>query len=99
MRNLFKVINLVKAVKVVQIVNTVVLVSLLLTLNSFHTLFLFSIVDFEQVNVGWDKHILAQSKFHAFLHYLYIIGMFSVGDTSRMSCFVGFGYWNNTSSS
>ena len=40
-------------------------------------------VDFEQAN----------------LMSFCIIGMFSVGDTTWMSCFVGFGSWNNTSSS
>ena len=33
----------------------VVLVSLLLTLNIFHTLFYFFFVNFEHVNVGWDR--------------------------------------------
>ena len=35
--------------------NEVVLVFLLLTLNIFHTLFSVSIVEFEQVNVSWDR--------------------------------------------
>ena len=34
--------------------NGVVLVSLLSTLNVFHTLFLFSIVSFQDVIAGWD---------------------------------------------
>ena len=34
-------------------VHDVVLVFLLLTLNIFHTIFIVSIVDFEQVNINW----------------------------------------------
>ena len=36
-------------------VNGVVLVFLLLTLNIFHTFFSVFVVDFEQVNVSWDR--------------------------------------------
>ena len=38
----------------VKYTNGVVLVSLLLTLNIFHTFSSVSIVNFEQVNAGWD---------------------------------------------
>ena len=38
----------------------VVLMSLLLTLNIFHTLSSVSIVNFEQVNAGWDTIIFTQ---------------------------------------
>ena len=58
-------------------------------------------VNFEQFTyIILEPHCwLWTSKLHVFLYYLYIIGMFSVGDTTWMSCFVGFGSWNNTSSS
>ena len=36
-------------------VNDVVLVTLMLTLNIFHTFFSASIVDFEHVNVCWER--------------------------------------------
>ena len=57
-------------------------------------------VNFEQFSYILEPHCwLWTSKSHVFLYYFYIIGMFSVGDTTWMSCFVGFGSWNNTSSS
>ena len=56
-------------------------------------------VNFEQFTyIILEPHCwLWTSKLHVFLYYLYIIGMFSVGDTTWMSCFVEFGSWNNTS--
>ena len=58
-------------------------------------------VNFEQLSyIILEPHCwLWMSKSHAFLYYLYIIGMLSIGDTTRMFCFVGFGSWNNTPSS
>ena len=49
---MFKVNN--KDSKTAKRHHCVVLMSLLLTLNIFHTLSSVSIVNFEQVNAGWD---------------------------------------------
>ena len=40
-------------------VNDVVLVSLLLTLNIFHTFLIFFFVNFELVNISWERLLLS----------------------------------------